>query len=241
MINLENTTFIIPLKIDCEDRKNNLFLNLNYLNFHFKTNVIIYEKGNFIYENKDEIIKKYNNLKLEFLFDKNENEKIFHRTKYLNRMLDIVKTPVVCNYDIDVVFDEDVYKKCETLILQNEFDMIYPYGKGYFQIEDVIYKNVDLIKSWINYTINKKDIAVLHVRLGDFYFKDSRHLIISQEYYINCIEKFASNYNDIIIICDSLKETWEKIYINNLKEKIIRLGKNPIYNEKSFTVKKNYY
>ena len=107
------------------------------------------------------------------------------------------------------------------------------YFEGYFQIEDVIYKNVDLIKSWINYTINKKDIAVLHVRLGDFYFKDSRHLIISQEYYINCIEKYASNYNDIIIICDLLKESWEKIYINKLKEKIISLGKNPIYNEQS--------
>jgi hypothetical protein len=142
MTNLENTTFIIPLKIDCEDRKNNLFLNLNYLNFHFKTNVIIYEKGNFIYENKNEIIKKYNNLKLEFLFDKNENEKIFHRTKYLNRMLDIVKTPVVCNYDIDVIFDEYIYKKCETLILQNEFDMIYPYAKGYFQIE--VLKNASI-------------------------------------------------------------------------------------------------
>jgi len=142
MIDLENTTLIIPIKIDSNDRKKNLFLNLDYLNFHFKTNVIIHEKGNFIFENKNEIIKKYNNLKFEFIFDKNENEKTFHRTKYLNRMLDIVKTPVVCNYDVDVIFDENIYKKCETLILKNEFDMIYPYGKGYFQIE--VLKNVNI-------------------------------------------------------------------------------------------------
>lgn len=107
------------------------------------------------------------------------------------------------------------------------------YFDGYFQIEDIIYDNLDLIKSWIDYSINKKDIAVIHLRLGDFYLKDSRHLIISQDYYINCIEKYVSNYKEIIIICDSLKKPWEKIFMDTFKEKIIKIGKNPIYQEQS--------
>ena len=36
-------------------------------------------------------------------------------------MLDIVETPVVCNYDVDVIFDKEIYKKCEDLILSNQF------------------------------------------------------------------------------------------------------------------------
>ncbi len=142
MIDLKNTTFIIPLKIDSVDRQNNLYTNLNYLNFHFKTNVIIYEQGRFIYENKIKMQEKFPNLNFKFLFNKDENEKIFHRTKYLNRMLDIVETPVVCNYDVDVIFNENVYKKCENLILSNQLDMIYPYGKGYFQIEVMKHANI---------------------------------------------------------------------------------------------------
>lgn len=135
MTDLKNTTFIIPLKIDSNDRKNNLYINLNYLNFHFKTNVIIYEQGYFIYENEIEMREKFPNLNFKFLFDLEKNNPVFHRTKYLNAMLDIVETPVVCNYDVDVIFDKDVYKKCQDLILSNELDMIFPYGQGYFQIE----------------------------------------------------------------------------------------------------------
>ena len=143
MTDLKNTTFIIPLKIDSNDRKNNLYINLNYLNFHFKTNIMIYEKGDFVYKNKEELIKKFNNLNFQFISDTDKNEKIFHRTKYLNVMLDIVKTPVVCNYDIDVIFDQYVYKKCQDLILSNELDMIFPYGQGYFQIEVTKEANID--------------------------------------------------------------------------------------------------
>jgi hypothetical protein len=143
MIDLKNTTFIIPLKIDSVDRQNNLYVNLNYLNFHFKTNVIIYEQGRFIYENKIEMQEKFPNLNFKFLFDLEENNPIFHRTKYLNAMLDIVETPVVCNYDVDVIFDKGIYKKCEDLILSNQFDMIYPYGKGYFQIEVMKHVNIE--------------------------------------------------------------------------------------------------
>ena len=100
---------------------------------------------------------------------------------------------------------------------------------GYFQIEDIIYENLDLIKSWIKYDINKKDIVTLHIRLGDFYFADSRHLIVSQDYYIDCIKKYCYNYNDIYIICDSIKESWENLYMETLKQKIKDIGKNPIY------------
>jgi len=142
MIDLKNTTFIIPLKIDSADRKNNLYINLNYLNFHFKTNVIIYEQGCFIYENEIKIREKFPNLNFKFLFNFEKSNPVFHRTKYLNAMLDIVETQVVCNYDIDVIFDQHIYKKCEDLILSNKLDMIYPYGQGYFQIE--VTKQADL-------------------------------------------------------------------------------------------------
>lgn len=140
MTDLNDTTFIIPIKIDCEDRINNFNRNLKYLNFNFKTNVIIYEQGDFIYSLRKDIIQKHQNL--NFIFLHSLDSELFHRTKYLNKMLDIVETPVVCNYDIDVIFEKGVYKKAQELIKHNIFDMVYPYGKGYFQIE--IFKHANL-------------------------------------------------------------------------------------------------
>jgi len=67
MTDLNDTTFIIPIKIDCEDRINNFNINLKYLNFNFKTNVIIYEQGDFIYSLRKDIIQKHQNLNFTFL------------------------------------------------------------------------------------------------------------------------------------------------------------------------------
>jgi hypothetical protein len=133
MINLNSTTILLTVKIDSQDRLNNLKHNLNYLNHNFETNIIIYEQGNIITKKQEEIKNNCQNLKIKFL---NETKiGFFHRTRYTNEMLELVHTPVVCCYDIDCFFDPEVSRKCEQKILKNEVDMIYPYGKGFFQIE----------------------------------------------------------------------------------------------------------
>ena len=45
MINLTNTTFIIPVRIDSSDRLSNLEYVIKYLQFHFETNIIIQENS----------------------------------------------------------------------------------------------------------------------------------------------------------------------------------------------------
>jgi len=64
-------------------------------------------------------------------------------------------------------------------------------------------------------------------------FSNKRHLIISIDYYIYCIKKYANNYKNIYIICDKLKHGWEKIYMHELIKQIKLLNKIPIYTENS--------
>lgn len=174
------------------------------------------------------------------------NARIFSEKNNLNLKTNPPEGPL--NIKNNIIFGSEP-KDLKNIIIDdncyNSKDICYNYkGKGnylfqgYFQKEEIIYENLNLIKSWINYDINKKDIAVIHVRLSDFYFRDSRHLILSQNYYIDTIKKYCENYKDIIIICDSLKEVWEDMYINNLKEKIKNLNKNPIY--KNNSIKDDY-
>ena len=130
MKNLEQTTFIIPLLIENQDRYSNANITLRYLNKHLKTNVIIYEVSKDGVSRLD-FLKELPNLNIQHSIQVCEES--FHRTKYLNIMLDQVKTPVVVNYDIDVLLEPETYALSQELILARTAKMLFPYGFGNFQ------------------------------------------------------------------------------------------------------------
>ena len=129
---LTKTTFIIPVKIEHKDRYRNAQTTLNFLNRHFRTNVIIHESSS-SGKTRLDYLDSLSNLNITLM--ENLEEPSFHRTKYLNQMLDIVETPVVVNYDIDVILDPENYLECQNQILSGESEVIYPYEKGMGQMQ----------------------------------------------------------------------------------------------------------
>ena len=141
-INLKNCTFLIPVKIEHPDRYRNAYSVLGFLNHHFKTNVIIYEVSE-NGESRLDFLDKLENLKINHSINLLPASEPFHRTKYLNIMLDQVETPVVANYDIDVLMPVESYVECRNSILKGEVDVYYPYvfGMGQYQIPTYISRN----------------------------------------------------------------------------------------------------
>lgn len=133
--NLKSTTFIIPLKIEHSDRLRNAKSVLGFINQHFKTNIFIYEISD-DGESKLDFLDTLFNLDIRHWISEpdrpvpNSDTPIFYRTRYLNIMLDEVETPVVCNYDIDVLLRPEFYEKSQDLILQKKADVIYPFRFG---------------------------------------------------------------------------------------------------------------
>lgn len=132
---LSLTTFIIPIKIEHPDRYRNAKNVLGFLNHHLKTNVFIYEVSD-DGESKLDFLDSLENLTIKHWISESDRPlpdsdiPVFHRTRYLNLMLDEVKTPVVCNYDIDVLINVDYYLQCQELILSGTHDVIYPFRFG---------------------------------------------------------------------------------------------------------------
>lgn len=89
-IDLSDTTFIIPVYYDHLDRKLNLLLTINFLAEHFNTNIIIGEQGGNEFENLSEYADYTH-------FD----YPVFHRTKMINEMAKMAKTPIIVNWDCD--------------------------------------------------------------------------------------------------------------------------------------------
>ncbi len=123
---LKNCTIIIPILIEHKDRYNNAKTVLNYINRNFNTNVFIYEVSNT--ESRLDFLGSLENIKIKHWLQKPDES--FHRTKYLNIMLDSVETPVVANYDIDVLMKPEVYIESVRMIMDENIDVLYPYSFG---------------------------------------------------------------------------------------------------------------
>jgi hypothetical protein len=134
MINLDKTTLIIPIKVEHPDRMRNARTTLGFLNENLKTNVFIYEVSDNGESNLG-FLSSLNNLNIKSWCFREDDA--FHRTRYLNYMLDQVETPVVSNYDIDVILSPDNYLHSQERILSGETDVVYPYKRsrdGQFQV-----------------------------------------------------------------------------------------------------------
>lgn len=168
MINLKDTTLIIPVSIESEDREKNAIITLSYLCKHLSTNIIIYESSNIL--KIDKILNNidHNNCKIDYLYNKN-TEEIFHRTKFLNIMLNHTKTKVVVNYDIDVLLRPEVYEKCQNLILNGQ-DLVYPYFWGNSQYQVFYSGRTKLEKTLDLNSLNNNDLNNCRSEYGQCQF-----------------------------------------------------------------------
>lgn len=97
MIPALDLTFVIPIRLDSQERKENLMTCISFLSLFFKSNILIIEA-----DYKPSVDAKYfltKNIKYIFVEDK---EKVFHRTKYINIAVQNLKTDYIDIWDADV-------------------------------------------------------------------------------------------------------------------------------------------
>jgi hypothetical protein len=145
--NLEDLTFLFPLKPDSIVRIENLLSVCNYLGSHFKTNISVLEVS--AYNNG--FLKKLLNREVKYSFIE-DKDPIFHRTKYRNLMSEAVKTPFQAVWDADVIVDKDLIMDSITKLRTEEVDVTYPFD-GKF------YDTTNIIRSLF---LKKKNIQILH-------------------------------------------------------------------------------
>lgn len=129
MIDLKSVTFNIPVKIDSQERLENLKLTVDYLLHYFDTNIIVYEVS------KDQPAYIERNPRVKYIFECIQDNP-FHRTRYLNEMALISRTPIIVNYDCDVIFKPENYVKAVEGIQQGQH-AIFPYDGLFINVPRV--------------------------------------------------------------------------------------------------------
>ena len=106
-------TFLIPTRIETEDRLRNIISSVSYLLKHTDAKVIVKEvapHNNFLFRALP-IIKKYVDVSnLSYLYDKSE-EPLFCKSKVLNDLIVASETEFVANYDADCILPVESYQQ----------------------------------------------------------------------------------------------------------------------------------
>ena len=163
-------TFLIPTRIETEDRLRNIISSVSYLLRHVPAKVIVKEvsgRNTFLHRALPEIRKYVNTDNLTHLYEEN-NEPLFCKSKVLNDLIVASDTKVVANYDVDCILPLTSYQKAYELIIDDTADVVYPYQIGIYQwcakYDMQIYEQ--FVKSWEGTSVLDKDKTLSNSTIG---------------------------------------------------------------------------
>ena len=143
-------TFLIPTRIETEDRLRNIISSVSYLLRHIPAKVIVKEVSNhptFKFRAISEIRKYADTSNLTYLYEETE-EPLFCKSKVLNDLIVAADTKVVANYDADCILPLESYHYAYNAINDNQADVVYPYGCGVYQWRAEY--NQDIYEEFVN-------------------------------------------------------------------------------------------
>ena len=150
-------TFLIPTRIETEDRLRNIISSVSYLLRHIPAKIIVKEVSDhptFQLRAIPEIKKYADTSNLTYLYEETQ-EPLFCKSKVLNDLIIASNTKVVANYDADCILPLESYHQAYTAINEDKADVVYPYGCGIYQwCSDY---NQDIYEEFVN----RLDISVL--------------------------------------------------------------------------------
>jgi predicted glycosyltransferase involved in capsule biosynthesis len=138
---LSDVTFMIPIKLESNDRKRCLTIVLDYMLKYFpSTNVIICEEGpNSIFPS----IKKPSWEKAVKYIYRKTNSEIFHKTVNLNTMAKAATTKIIAACDSDVLFKPQQYKEAAIKIRTEQLDFCYPFNQPNYNIQKTLHSTLE--------------------------------------------------------------------------------------------------
>jgi hypothetical protein len=169
--NLHNVTFVIPVRIDSEERRANLETLLNVFTRDFHTYIIVLEAG------KNQCFNvESNNLTYHFVYDESP---VFHRTKYINQLFRLATTPIVAVWDTDAIAIPAQVLDAAEQITQNKAVMAFPYDGRFYGTNQVL---SNLFRQTLRYDVFTQNVALMDLMHG--YYSCGGAFLVNKEKYL---------------------------------------------------------
>ena len=143
-VDLTDTSFLIALKIDSQDRINNLDLVIDYLKHHFDTEIIISEQG------PRPLLK--DRYRCTYVFT--EVDEFFNRQRGVNIAARHSNKPIIAHYDADIVLTPAQILKAVEAIRSKELELVIPYNGEFYDIPKQYHAEIKQTKSTSSINLN---------------------------------------------------------------------------------------
>ncbi|NQU32289.1 MAG: hypothetical protein HQ521_03565 [Bacteroidetes bacterium] len=156
---LTDLTFIIPIRIDSDERLENLNLVIELIKNNFDTKIIVLEADKNERVNSQLIDKKI------FIEDYNP---VFHHTKYRNYMTIQVTSPFIAIWDTDILIPPYQILKAVNLIRKHKTSFVIPYDGKVYKVDPVLKRlySKNKILDCIIHNLKKMPLMYGHFSVG---------------------------------------------------------------------------
>ncbi|MBF2057484.1 MAG: hypothetical protein IGQ45_09740 [Cyanobacterium sp. T60_A2020_053] len=152
---LQEVTFLIPVRIDHPDREKNINLSIDFLQHHFDTNIIVGEESHYPQLQYLEKKVRYYHYQTSSIYT--------HKTKILNKLARLAETPIIVIWDTDALVEPSQILTACQVIKEGKLDMVYPYGGIFTDLPRAFHE--DLIKQ--EYELSKLLSSMFQFHQGD--------------------------------------------------------------------------
>ena len=158
---LSDVSFLIALKVDSNDRVNNLDITIDYLNHYFDTEIIICEQGPVpVLENR------YSSCKYVF----HQIDEFFNRQKGVNIAARHSTKPFIAHYDADILLEPEQITKTVDALRSKEVEFVLPYNGHFYDVPKQFHAQIADTKTLTGFTVNDCELFTVRGVGGVVFF-----------------------------------------------------------------------
>ena len=173
--NLADVTFLFPIRLDSIDRLENLIEVVNFINAHFTTNIHVLEASSYCNGLLERLLPE-----ITYTYHQ-DDDPVFHRTRYINEMLKASSTKIVAVWDSDVLVKPEQIIQSVDLLRNKKADFVFPYDGKFLDTSKIVrelYMEKKLLKLLVE-NAGKMQALYEPKPVGGGYFADRESYIAS--------------------------------------------------------------
>lgn len=130
---LNDVTFLIPIRVDSIVRLENLIMVTDFIITHFDTNIHILEATSYNNNILGRLLSE--NVSVTYIKD---YDPVFHRTKYINMLIKGCFTPFLAVWDADVIVPPEQIITSVNWLREKEASFVFPYKDKFLDTTHII-------------------------------------------------------------------------------------------------------
>ncbi|WP_439487344.1 hypothetical protein [Algoriphagus sp.] len=132
-INLQDFTFLIPMRIDTVNRLENTLVSIDYIRNNFNTQISVLEASG----RNAGLLNRLLPEGVNYVFIE-DMDNIFHRTRYINQLVKSVDTEYIIVWDTDIIIPIEQLNKSVQMLRKREVDFVTPFKDKFLDTSEVL-------------------------------------------------------------------------------------------------------